>query len=103
MARNTGNGILGSVGYVLLGIFGIAITAIAWLLTIFIFAIIGALFGAVAGWTVSITPVLGDLVLDGFLIVGLKNPNLVSLGAMLGFVAGFFKSYTNQYDFNQYW
>ncbi len=68
-----------------------AITVFIGIFAIFFFAILGALVGAVTGWIVSMTPILGNLVTDGFMGIGLKDVNLVALGAMLGFVAGFFK------------
>ncbi len=62
------------------------------IIAIFLFAIFGALVGAVTGWILSFTPILGALVLQGFMSFGVQNPNLMAIGAALGFVAGFFKS-----------
>ncbi len=67
---------------------------LAGLIAIFIFAIIGALMGAVGGFLVQITPWLGDTVKAGFsLIFGVESPDLVAIGAMLGFIAGFFRQW----------
>lgn len=64
------------------------------LVGIFIFAILGALIGAITGWIVANTPLLGDAVRQGFTAVfEIESPDLVSIGAMLGFVAGFFKNW----------
>ncbi len=72
---------------------GIAV-AIAGLFVIFIFAIIGALMGAVGGFIVQLTPWLGDTVASGFAqIFGVESPDLVAIGAMLGFIAGFFRQW----------
>jgi|GEM_PF-3102848 len=61
---------------------------------IFLFAIFGALVGAITGWIVGFTPVLGDAVRNGFTsIFEIESPNLVEIGAMLGFIAGFFKQW----------
>lgn len=73
---------------------GFGIMALIFLIIgIFLFAILGALMGAVTGWILSITPVLGDAVMAGFSSIGVESPDLVALGAMLGFIAGFFKSW----------
>ena len=48
--------------------------------------------GAITGFIVEIAPILGPLVKQGFASVGVANPNLIAIGAMLGFIAGFFKS-----------
>jgi len=61
------------------------------ILAIFLFAIIGALVGAITGTILDMVPVLGPLVKQGFMAFGVANPNLPAIGAMLGFVAGFFK------------
>jgi len=36
-------------------------------------------------------PILGNMVLNGFHQIGIQNANLAEIGAMLGFIAGFFK------------
>lgn len=62
------------------------------LVAIFVFAIIGALMGAITGFILEHTPILGVAIKDGFASVfGVFAPNLVAIGAMLGFIAGFFK------------
>ena len=64
------------------------------LVAIFIFAIIGALMGAIGGFLVQITPWLGDTVKAGFnSIFEVESPDLVAIGAMLGFIAGFFRQW----------
>jgi len=80
-----GMGFLAGVGTGILAvIFG--------LLAIFLFAIIGALMGAVTGWIVQMTPVLGPAVQGGFTaLFEVESPDLVAIGAMLGFIAGFFR------------
>ncbi len=62
------------------------------IVAIFLFAIFGALVGAVTGFIVSLTPYLGVWVREGFMAFGVQNPSLTAIGAALGFVAGFFKS-----------
>lgn len=78
-------GFLAGLGFGLVAvIFGI--------IGIFLFAIIGALMGAIAGWIVQATPILGEFVKGGFTSVfEIESPDLVTIGAMLGFIAGFFK------------
>jgi hypothetical protein len=62
-------------------------------LGIFIFATIGAIIGALTGFIVQYVPILNELVITGFIqVLGIESPNLVAIGAMLGFVGGFFKS-----------
>jgi hypothetical protein len=74
-------GFLAGVGVVIFG-----------LVAIFIFAIIGALMGAITGWILMYTPILGPAIKEGFASVfGVEAPNLIAIGAMLGFIAGFFK------------
>ena len=58
----------------------------------FVFAIIGALFGAFAGWVLSMT-FLGPMIQHGLESLGAKSPNLIEIGAVLGFVSSFFKQY----------
>lgn len=67
----------------------IAMTGIVFL---FVYAILGALFGAVAGWFVQIAPVIGPAVREGFSQLGFPVTNLTTVGAALGFVSGFFKN-----------
>jgi hypothetical protein len=68
------------------------------LVAIFLFAIIGALMGAVGGFIVQITPWLGDTVKAGFSsIFEVESPDLVAIGAMLGFIAGFFRQWGHEH------
>ncbi|MFA5077670.1 MAG: hypothetical protein WC488_04555 [Candidatus Micrarchaeia archaeon] len=82
--KAVGAGVLAAIAGVFVAMVGI--------LAIFIFAILGAVMGAIGGWIVSIAPIIGPLVKEGFMAFGVANPNLVAIGAMLGFIAGFFKS-----------
>ncbi len=83
------------VGGIALGIIAVLVGIIA----IFIFATIGAIIGAVAGWIVGHTPILGDLVRAGFSSVfEIESPDLVAIGAMVGFVAGFFKQWDHKHN-----
>mgnify|MGYP001561540022 CR=1 FL=1 len=59
---------------------------------VFVFAIIGALFGAFAGWILSMT-FLGPMIQSGLESLGAKSPNLIEIGALLGFVSSFFRNY----------
>jgi hypothetical protein len=81
-------GIIAALSAALLGAFVVLVGIIA----IFFFAIIGALMGAVTGFILKLVPFLGPLVEYGFVQIGVQNPDLTSIGAMLGFIAGFFKS-----------
>lgn len=63
------------------------------IVAIFLFAILGAFVGAITGFIIENIPTLGPLVRQGFLLIfNITNPKLTAIGAMLGFVAGFFKS-----------
>lgn len=81
--------------YIAAGVGGFVVGVLAvifGIFAIFLFAIIGALIGAITGWILQMTPVLGPAVKSGFSsIFGITDPDLVSIGAMLGFIAGFFK------------
>ena len=68
------------------------VAVIIGIVAVFLFAIFGALMGAITGFILEIAPILGPLVKQGFASVGVSNPSLVAIGAMLGFIAGFFKS-----------
>lgn len=71
----------------LIGVFGIIV-----------FATIGAVMGAITGFIVQYVPILNELVITGFVqVLGIESPNLIAIGAMLGFVGGFFKS-NNEID-----
>lgn len=85
-------GILKGVGVAISAAVVGVFAAIIGILAIFFFAMIGALMGAFTGWIVSFVPIIGELVKNGFIQVGVQNPNLTAIGAMIGFVAGFFKS-----------
>lgn len=67
------------------------LAAILGIFAIFFFAIIGALMGAITGFILQLVPVISPLVKEGFTAIGIANPNLTAIGAMLGFVGGFFK------------
>jgi len=84
-------GILKGIGVAVTAAIIGAVAAMVGILAIFFLATIGAIIGAIAGWIVSIVPLIGELVKGGFMQFGVQNPNLVAIGAMLGFVAGFFK------------
>ena len=72
---------------------GIAVVLLG-LIALFLFAIFGALMGAITGWILGFTPVLGPAVKDGFTAVfGVESPDLAAIGAMLGFIAGFFRQW----------
>lgn len=63
------------------------------IVAIFLFAGLGAIMGAIGGFIVNLIPILGTLVRKGFeQIFDITNPDLTAIGAMLGFIAGFFKS-----------
>ncbi|MBU0586295.1 hypothetical protein KJ780_02185 [Candidatus Micrarchaeota archaeon] len=82
--KGIGIGVMAAVGGFVVVMLGI--------LALFIFAIFGALMGAITGFILQIVPILGPLVKQGFMILGIENPDLVAIGAALGFVAGFFKN-----------
>ncbi len=80
-------------GAVIAGVVGLVAVLIG-IFAIFLFAIIGALMGAITGWILSYTPILGAAVKQGFTsLFNIQSPDLVSIGAMLGFIAGFFKNW----------
>jgi hypothetical protein len=68
-----------------------ASVAVMGIMFLFVYAILGAVFGAVAGWFVQIAPVIGPAVRAGFGQIGLNVTDLTTVGAALGFVSGFFK------------
>jgi hypothetical protein len=81
-----------AIGGVVVGI----IVVVMGIIAIFLFAILGALIGAITGFILSHTPILGDMVRQGFTsVLEVENPDLVSIGAMLGFIAGFFKNWNS--------
>jgi len=69
-----------------------AIVVIVGIIAVFFYATIGALMGAITGFILHLVPVLGPLVENGLSQIGIQNPDLTSIGAALGFIAGFFKS-----------
>ncbi|MEW6748991.1 MAG: hypothetical protein AB1295_04765 [Candidatus Micrarchaeota archaeon] len=86
-----------TAGMVIGGIVIGFIVVLVGIIGIFLFAIFGALIGAVTGWILSMTPVLGDAVKAGFTSVfEIESPDLVAMGAMLGFIAGFFKQWDHK-------
>lgn len=81
------------------GLFVGLIFVLFGIVAIFLFAIFGALIGAVTGWILGQTPILGDAVKTGFTsVLGVESPDLVAIGAMLGFIAGFFKNWDHKHD-----
>ena len=64
------------------------IYSIMVIVVIFLAAIIGAVFGAFAGWILGFTPI-GDWILK-FLAAAQIHTNMVDFGAFCGFVGGFF-------------
>lgn len=79
-----------AIGGVVIGI----VVVVMGIIAIFLFAILGALIGAITGFILSYTPWLGDMVRQGFTsVLEVQNPDLVAIGAMLGFIAGFFKNW----------
>ncbi len=83
--------VLGIIAALTAGVIG-AVVVLVGILAIFFFATFGAIMGAITGFILMHVPYLGPLVENGFLMIGIANPDLTSIGAMLGFVAGFFKS-----------
>lgn len=80
-----------AIGGVVIGI----VVVVFGIIAIFLFAILGALIGAITGFILSNTPWLGDVVRQGFTsVLEVQNPDLVAIGAMLGFIAGFFKNWS---------
>lgn len=57
---------------------------------VFVFVILGTLFGAVAGWIVGLF--FGDTILGILAQLGVRNITMFQLGAFLGFVGGFLKT-----------
>lgn len=72
-----------------------AIMGVFWGATFILMAIaLGPLMGALAGWVVAST-FLGEWVTAGIVAVLGKPVDLVHLGALLGFVGGFFRQTVN--------
>ena len=58
----------------------------------FFVCVLGTLSGALVGWVISVTP-LHATVVNGFAVFGIDAAGkLVQIGAMCGFVGGFFTS-----------
>lgn len=79
LAAGVTAGVIG-MGIVIIGIIGI-----------FFFAIMGSLIGAITGLMLQHVPILGGMVVSGFGHFGIESADLAQIGAMLGFVAGFFR------------
>ena len=62
------------------------------LVAVFMFlgCILGTLFGAFAGWVVGL--IFGKTILSFFAALGITGFKMWQIGAVLGFVGGFFKS-----------
>ena len=88
-----GKMVAAGIGGIFIGILAVLVGIIA----IFIFATIGAIIGAVTGWIVGHTPILGDIVRTGFSsLFEIESPDLVAIGAVVGFIAGFFKHWDHK-------
>jgi hypothetical protein len=88
---------LKAAGMIVGGIFIGLIVVLFGIVAMFLFAIFGALIGAITGWILTHTPILGEAVKSGFTSVfGVESPDLVAIGAMLGFIAGFFKQWDHK-------
>ncbi len=81
-----------AAGSIFLGFVGV----ILGILGMFLFVILGAVMGGLTGYVVELTPDLGQSVKTGFSSVfGVEDPDLVAIGAMFGFIAGFFKHWAS--------
>lgn len=56
----------------------------------FLGCILGTLFGAFAGWVVGL--IFGKTILSFFAALGITGFKMWQIGAVLGFVGGFFRS-----------
>ena len=72
-------------------IFGLIVLAV-----LFLFAVVGAAIGALAGWVVGLTP-LGTYILN-FLIAANVHTNMVDFGAFCGFIGMFLGASTCKKD-----
>ena len=96
--------VLKAAGMAIGGLFVGLIVVLFGIIGIFLFAIFGALIGAITGWILSNTPILGEAVKSGFTSVfEIESPDLVAIGAMLGFIAGFFKNWDSKNDGKEKW
>ena len=81
------------------GLIGVGTVVTIALIAVGVFfavAVAGAVIGAVVGFLVSVCPFIGGWVVSGFAAFGITDVSLVSLGAMFGFIGGFFRSYMSQ-------
>ncbi len=69
---------------------GLFVAALA-VMAVFGAVILSTLVGAVCGWAVGLTP-LGGMVLHALAGLGVDGVSLPELGALFGFVSGFFSS-----------
>lgn len=66
-------------------------------LLIFLLTIIGStLIGAFVGWVVGWF--FGQIILDFFAAIGIEGFTMAQLGAVLGFIGGFFQNHTTNYN-----
>lgn len=78
--------------------FGVLLAAILVAILLFVAVILGTILGAFTGWILSLT-FLGDWIIAGFKVFGINaEGKLVVLGAMLGFLSGFFKTSVSKGD-----
>ncbi|MFA5410098.1 MAG: hypothetical protein WC343_15090 [Bacilli bacterium] len=73
------------------------IAGVLAVLLIFVAVILSTLVGAVCGWVVGLTP-LGGMVLHALAGFGVTGIPLTDLGALVGFVSGFFSSRVGSKD-----
>lgn len=72
-------------------ILGLIVAIVAGVM-LFVAIIFGTAFGALTGYLLSLT-ILGDWIISGFKMFGFNiSGNLTVVGAMLGFLSGFFKT-----------
>ena len=96
--------IIKTAGMAIGGLFVGLVVVLFGIVGIFLFAIFGALIGAITGWIVAQTPILGEAVRNGFSsIFEVESPDLVAIGAMLGFIAGFFKNWESKNEHKHDW
>jgi len=71
---------------------GCLITILFFLLTAIVSTLIGAFIGWVVGWF------FGNTILSFFASIGIEGYTMVQLGAVLGFVGGFFRGTAFNYN-----
>ena len=65
---------------------------------ILLWVFLGTLIGAFAGWILSLTP-FGSWIEEGFASIGIDaRGKLVAIGALLGFISGFFRHTIKEKD-----